>query len=466
MSALAGIVRLELKRVVRDRAMLAMLILFTLLAAYATFAGDRWAIHRATTIAQVVAESDETMALRRETFAKMVAKGEKPNFGLIYATALPFRAGLPNAPLAALSAGQAEGYPAAAAISPFADPHTIFDRYRVGLESPAVLTAGRFDLAFVIVMLLPLLLIAATYDFWSRDVESGSARIQLAHPVPPGRLILTRAALRGGPLLLAATVIASLMLSTTGTDVAGVALFAMVVLGYGAFWIALGTLINLYVRRSTTAALAAGTAWLAIVVLLPAGLAALVDIAAPAPSERTHANAIRAAGLEVRAENAAAARLAAMAESGRAYPASLWHSRGEIAKRDARLAPLYAKYDAAWERHRDLGLALRLLSPAILVQDALDRLAGTDASRALAFQDQARAFAGSVRQLAFDWMDADRLMTLADYDDGLPRFRFVEPSRAGGVVVNLAAILLLALILMMLARHRLRRGAQILLQGN
>ncbi len=463
MSASSGIIRFEAVRIVRDRAMLAMLVVFALLAGYAAFSGARWADSRAAAVQQVVAEADETMALRREDFAKKVAKGEKPNFGLIYATALPFRAGLPNAPLAALSAGQAEGYPSAAAISPFADPFGIFDRYATGLESPAVLSAGRFDLAFVIVMLLPLLLIAATYDFWSRDVESGSARIQLAQPVEPAMLILTRGTLRGGMLLLATTSIASILLAIIGGDPAGVALFALAALAYGGFWIALAICINLFVRTSTTAALACGTAWLAIVVLLPAALAALVDMVEPTPSVRGHANAIRTVGLDVRAANAPAARIAAMAASDRAYPASLWHSRREIAVRDARLRPIYLAHARAWDEHRNLASALRVASPAILAQDALDRIAGTDAARALAFQDQAKRFAGAVRGLAFDWMDDDRLMTLADYDGGLPRFTFVEPRNAVGIAIDLVGMLLFSALLLTIAALRLRRGAQAVL---
>lgn len=463
MSALPGIVRMEMRRLLRDRAMLALLLVFALLAGYATHAGTRWAASRADTIAQVAAEADETMALRRAEFVKQVAEGKKPGFGLIYATALPFRAALPNAPLAALSAGQAEGYPAAAAISPFVDPFGIFDRYAIGLESPIVLAAGRFDLAFVIVTLLPLLLIAATYDFWSRDVESGSARIQLAQPTPPAALIVSRALLRGGVLTGAMTAIATILLACTGPDAGGVAMFALVVLAYGLFWIALATGINLIVRTSTAAALACGTAWLGLVVLLPAGLSAAVDIAAPRPSARAYANAVRAAGLEIRARNAEAARAAARADSGRAYPATLWHSRREITQRDAHLLPIHRAYAATWDRHRNLATALRLLSPAILLQDAMDRVAGTDAARALAFQRQARRFAAVTRQLAFDWMDADRLMTLADYDGGLPRFAFAEPMRAAAILLDLAAILLFSLALFALAALRLGRGPAALL---
>ncbi|PSJ36682.1 DUF3526 domain-containing protein [Allosphingosinicella deserti] len=454
-----SLVQLEWIRAWRDPVMRIMLLLFALAAGFAVLAGARWAAEREALVTQAVAEADEIMALRRTDFAALLAKGEKPKFGLVYATALPFRAGLPNAPLALLSAGQAESYPAAASISPFIDPDTIFDAHAAGLESPIVLAAGRFDLAFVIVLLLPLLLIAATYDFWSRDVESGSARFQLAHPVQAGRLILARAAVRGGGMLAAMTAIAVTALLIAGArEVASLALFALVTSAYGTFWIVLAILINLFVRASTTAALAMGTAWLAVTILIPAMSAAAANLGAAPPSAMAYTNAVRAAGLEVRAANAVAARAAATAASGRAYPASLWHSRREIQQRDSRLRPLHEAYRRGRSEHRTLADRLRFLSPAVVTQDALDRIAGTDATRALAFQAQARAFAGEMRLLAFDWMDQDRLLTLADYDSGLPRFAFAEPSRAGPLTRDVAALLLIASLVLTTAAFRLRGG--------
>lgn len=441
-----------------------MLCLFALATGYAALSGARWAAERQAMVTEVVAKADEIMALRRSDFAELLAKGETPKFGLIYATALPFRAGLPNAPLAALSSGQAESYPAAASISPFTDPYTIFDAHVAGLENPSVLAAGRFDLAFVIVSLLPLLLIAATYDFWSRDVESGSARFQLAQPVAPCRLIFTRAALRGGSLLVAATAIAVTALLLAGaSDAAGLALFALVAGAYGSVWISLAILINLFVRASTTAALAMGTIWLAVTILIPSASAAAVDLGAPPPSGKSYTNAVRAAGLEVRAANAAAARAAASAARERAYPPSLWHSRREIQQRDARLRPLHEAYHQSWSEHRAFADTLRFLSPAVIAQDALDRIAGSDPARALAFQAQARRFAGEVRLLAFEWMDKDRLLTLADYDAGLPRFAFVEPERGEPLGRDIAALLVVTALLLAAAALRFRGGSAKLL---
>ena len=467
MSGGIGIFRLEWTRTWRDPVMRVMLVLFAIAAGCAAMTGARWAEQRQLAVSQALSSSEEIVSLRRERFRTMVAKGEKPNFDLIYVTASQFSAGLPNTPLASLSAGQAEGYPAAANVTPFGDPWAMFDAYATGLESPSVLAAGRFDLAFAIIVLLPLLLIAATYDFWSRDVENGSARFQLAQPVRPARLILTRAAVRGGSILTAAMLIAVAWLVAVGAqDVSGLAVFSLVILAYGTFWIALTVLINLFVRTSTTAALASGTAWLAVVMLLPAASAAIVDLVAPPPSAMAHTNSLRVAGLEVRAANQPAARAAAAIvpdKWGRAYPATLWQRRAEIQQREAQLGRLYHAHADNWERRRALAGGLRFLSPAVIAQDALDRIAGTDASRALAFQDQARAFAGDARTLAFDWMDRDRLMTLTDHDHALMRFTFAEPSRTRALTLDVLAIALFAILLFVIATLRLRRGASKLL---
>lgn len=464
MNGATAILRFEWVRARRDPVMRLALILFVVAAGGAALWGARWAEQRRQAVDVALAEADDIMRLRREAFVKMVARGDTPNFGLIYATALPFRAGLPNAPLAALSVGQAEGYPAAATVSPFSDPWSIFDAHAAGLESPAVLAAGRFDLAFLIVVLLPLLLIATTYDLWSHDVETGSARFQLAQPVRPVLFIVTRAAVRGGAVLVAAVAIALVWLTMVGARDAGdLAAFAIVVAAYGVSWIAMSMAINVCVRTSATAALASGTAWLVMVLLIPPAASAVADLAAPPPSAQTYTNAVRMAGLDVRAAHQPAAREAAIAQSGRAYPATLWHSRNEIQQRDARLAPIHRAHAEGLARHRALEEWLRFLSPAVAAQDALDRMAGTDAGRALAFQEQARAFAGEARQLAFTWMDDDRLLTLADYDRPLLRFTFIEPARLGPVVSDVVAVLLFGAACLVIALHRIRGGASRLL---
>lgn len=180
------------------------------------------------------------------------------------------------------------------------------------------------------------------------------------------------------------------------------------------------------------------------------------------PIASAHINDVREAGQHLRREQAAA-RKAAEQRAGeprqaqRAYPDNLWAQREDIAGRDERLGPIHRRHADAQARYRSLADGLSLVSPAIVAQDAFDRIAGTDADRALAFQAQARAFAATTRQLAFDWMDADRLLTLSDYDGGLPRFAFQEPDRSGPLFFDIAVLAVFCALIVWLAGLAIRR---------
>src|SRR5690606_1515435 len=96
----------------------------------------------------------------------------------------------------------------------------------------------------------------------------------------------------------------------------------------------------------------------------------------------------------------------------------------------------------------------------VAVQDALDRLAGSDADRALAFQQQVLAYWQARRQLHKDYLDRDVPQTLAEYD-ALPCFEFQETARVlqRGVLIDLAALAVATLLLLIAAWSMRRRLA-------
>ena len=104
--------------------------------------------------------------------------------------------------------------------------------------------------------------------------------------------------------------------------------------------------------------------------------------------------------------------------------------------------------------------AMRVVSPAIALQDALERLAGSDAARALRFQTQAHGFLLEVRRLVHRHLDEDRLLTVADYDRGLPSFTLREApatERLGALLFDAAVIALGMAALLLAAGRQLRR---------
>lgn len=449
MSMLAAITRHELRRSLRDRALPWLIILFTVLAAYGAWNGAHWAGERSAT-AQLVADEAATMvAKKREQLAEAT-----PGSPMFFAAPhlVNFRPVLWPGAMAPLSIGQAEAYPYAARLTPLADIR-IFEAFKVDVDNPAVRAAGRFDLAFVIVFVLPLVLMAATFDLWSRERERGISAMVVSQPVSVTTL-LTGKALSRALVLLTPIIAATLaVLYVAGArDVAGLAAVGLVVAIYGAFWIALAILINVFAKRSTEAALAGGAAWLAIVVLAPALILATVDIIVPAPSALQFSSAYQSTSQNIRKEQRLV-REAKGPEVVRDPPPNIPERTRlfikERATEDGILAPLIERQEQKLTGRRAVLNTLRLFLPAVAAQDALDRIAGSDADRALSFQDQVMTFMGVTRVWAVERLNRDQLMSSEDYDH-VPQFRFEEPPAGAfqtGVLIDLAAILAAGLLL-------------------
>ncbi|WP_269714784.1 ABC transporter permease subunit [Caulobacter sp. NIBR2454] len=441
MNAFVTILGHELRRGLRDRALPWILAVFAVLAAYGAWSGAIWTAERAQTVAQVRAEYDTSVARKMELLAK-APPGAAPFFLTPQTTS--FHIALDPGALSPLSIGQAEAYPYAARFQPLGD-ETLFDAFKVYVDNPAVRQAGRLDLAFVLVVLAPLLVLAGCYDLWNRERESGLSSLLLAQPVAPGLLLAAKALARA---LLILTPMAgwsmAVLWMAQGRDAAGLLTLGLIVFVYGAFWVAVALVANLLTRRSTEAAIACGAAWIALVAVGPALALATVNLAAPPPSQARLANDMRAAAMAYRAEIAPrvkAREAAPLRDPPPAIPDRVRSFMSDRLTYQARMAPRLNAHRAQQDRHRAALDVVRLLLAPVAAQDALDRLAGSDADRAMAFQDQALAFKRTTLVWLADRLAADAIMTPEDYGK-VPAFVFAEPRapRAAHIVGDLALI--------------------------
>lgn len=462
MSALLTIIRMEARRMLRGRWLLPLWLLFGVLCAWAAWNGAAWVEGRQATLALILEDERAMHAMRRTQLAEQVTPENKSRYGgALYATAMSLRATLAPGELALLTVGQAEGYPMAATIFPFVASNTIFDRHTAGMENPAVLAAGRFDLAFVIVWLAPLLVLAGSFDLFSTERERGMAPWLLSQPIAPARLLAAKAAARA--LLLAlplAGIVAATLAFASEAGPAALLQAGGLVLLYALFWLVLALLVNLVARNAAQAALGCLAAWLGLVVLLPALALGVADLAAPPVNQAERTNALRAKAMQARAE----LRSAIVPERVPApnIPDGLRRRALEVERGERLIQEALQPYRAQQARRLAWLDGLRLVSPAIALQDALERLAGSDADRALRFQDQAHGFLLEVRQLVQRHLEQDRLLTVADYDRGLPRFMLREAppaERLGALLFDAAVIVLGMAALLLAAARRLRRHA-------
>ena len=433
----------EVRRLLRDRALAVLLILLLGLCAYAAWNGTNWVQKREAAIALVKAEEQERLAFARG-FVEMQVVMPIP------------MAVLPPGSMAPVSIGQADAYRFNAEVIALGDYTRLFDRVWADIGSPTVRAAGRFDLAFVIVFLLPLVILATTYDLWSRERERGVAAMVLSQPVAIGPLIAVKALARGLVVLLPSTAIILAVAAWAGArEPIGLTALALVVLAYGGFWLAVAVIISLVARRSTEAAIAAGAVWLLVVVMAPSLSLAAVNLAAPAPSEMRFATDLKARMTEIgeRQRVFRAANPTPVREPAPRIPDRLRNFYADLVALDSEVAPMIAAHEQARDARRHLLDTVRFFLPSVAIQDALDRIAGSDADRALAFESQARAAQLELRLMTKGYLDRDALLTLAEFDN-LPGFEFRESGGAfqAGVLADLAALVVASLLILIAAR--------------
>jgi ABC-2 type transport system permease protein len=433
----------EVRRLLRDRALPALLVLLLGLSGYAGWNGADWVRQRNAAIDLVKAEEHKGVEFVRGIAEKMPVVTSR------------WHPVLPAGSMAPLSIGQAEAYPFAADVMVMAGSQ-MFTRRSADIGNPTVRAAGRFDLAFVIVFLLPLVILAATYDLWSRERERGVAAMVLSQPVAVGSLITVKALARGLMVLLPSASIILMVAAWAGArEPAGLVALALALLTYGSFWLAVAVLISIFARRSTEAAIAAGALWLAVVVMVPALTLAVVDLVAPPPSEMRFATELKARSTEIRERQ----RLYRMAHPtpvrtpAPKIPDRMRDAFADAVAADRELAPMMEAHQQAKDARRHLLDQVRFLMPSVAVQDALDRIAGSDADRALAFQDQSLEFKARSQQWTQERLDRDAPLTPAEFDQA-PRFQFREPGGAfqAGVLADFAALVIATVLILIAAR--------------
>lgn len=380
---------------------------------------------------------------------------------------------LPPAPLADIAVGRSDLDPRVAEASTFGQTHTLFSNYQIG--SPLALALGRFDLAFFVQVLLPLLVVALGYGLFAEERERGLDRVLAVQGVSARRLLLARVLARAvlvlGPLLAVLAVLFFLddaALGAPAQRAARFALAALLIVGYAAFWWALAAWIGTWRLREGQTLLVLLSAWVLLVLVLPAVAGLIARDAHRAPSRFELIAAARAQEIAgtLRSEALLGEYAHDHPDMDAAAAANLpgWAKSVFVVSRqvDAEVAPVVARFDAALAAQQRLVERWQYASPALIVQRGLMTAAGTDERRQAAFRDQAQAYFQHFREhtgammLDGETLNAQNLATM-------PRFAFAEPPLAATtrmLVAPLAALWLLAALLLVLALRRAGRDAQ------
>jgi ABC-2 family transporter protein len=403
----------------------------------------------------------------------------------------PSAATLEVSPLRATSRGQTGRLPAAypsAALAPTMSNTWMLSPMAGVSESaaPAVFSevVGRIDVTFVLVWLLPLVVIGLGYDLLSREAEDGTLALLLSQPVTGGHVLLAQCLVRL-PWVLAMAVLvylAAAMMHATDLairDATRLAAGCGLIAAYVLVWLSACALINTGRRSSAMNGLLLGALWFGLVALTPATVDLAVRAAAAHPDDAVADLRLRALREEHRVtrregdthDRINEVHLERFLEEHpeymplpqvplvyhRSYDREINVLRttlGEYARGfylNRQLSALMGELDEKHRRRERLLDRLRFLSPATLLSDALDRIAGTNEGRYRAFHRQVREYVSQ---------KAERVLPLVFSNQPVPanirsmRFIFAEPSLASALGTACLGLVLPAVAMAVLAGRR------------
>lgn len=408
----------ELRLLLRQRLTVAALALLTFLTVAAVAAGMAETGRQRAAIAAIPAAQAEDIG----AIANWIDRDKNPGSAAYYSFHPTWDA---PAPLAFAALGMRD-------VSPY-----ILRVRALGLEAqlydgdtfnPELALPGQFDFSFVLVFLAPLFAIALFHDLVSGEREAGRQRTLEALPRGGRALWRRRAGLRLG--LLWSALALPFIVAAAIEGVAPVAILSVLALiaGYLVFWVLVSALVGRLGWSSVANAATLAAAWLVLVLILPTLANVAINRAIPVNQGAEIALAQREAvhgAWDIPREDTMQRFYANHPEWSDSAPLGAeFHYKWYLAfhqNGDESVAPAVRAYRDGLERRDKAARSLGLVLPSVGVQAALTRLAETDLTAQLAYQDRIRAFHDRLRVFYYGYLFRDRPFGKADFDRA-PRF--------------------------------------------
>jgi ABC-2 type transport system permease protein len=376
--------------------------------------------------------------------------------GVVGLSLLGHYAARPSPAFAPLAVGQSDLESSYYRVTAHSD-YTFFNATEIA--NPLNLSSGSFDFAFVLVFLLPVFIVALTFDLLSREKEQGTLGLVLAHGISvqafAAAKMLSRAILLTGLIVI----INLVAMFATGADLGDprtlqeALLWIGISVLYGLVWFAIAMLVNTMDWASVTNGVVLANVWLVFVVVLPA----FTNIGAlwlyPPPSRVELTTELRQASKEVE-EEAAEAReeyyfdhpeLAGDNANPDAFYLQVLATESAV---EAAIEPTLEQFviqSAAQEAVID---QLKYLSPAVLAQRSLTAISGTSRPWFKDFDAQVLSFHGEWREYFAGRIRRGEPLSAADFDS-IPDFDYQRPparflmTQVYGPAAGLAAMFLI-----------------------
>lgn len=446
----------EFKLLYRSNWLVVLLISIIALFTFAIYNGNKNVVKRKADIATMQEKLHQKDRMMLITLTK-IEKGEKvaipywqmPSEPMTIGRRYPRLAVMEPGKLSFLATGQSDMY------THFKSPTVYGNNFALDYSemlNPVQLLFGNFDLAFVIIYILPLLIIAFSFNILSKEKELGTLRLLGAQPISMIKWLLQKIAIRYTIFTLITIVVLLVIMMILSTEVFAnignlLGLF-LIIAGYNLFWFIIACIVNIKINNSSKNALALIGVWLLVVMVLPATINQIGNSLYPTPSRLKMINEIRLIKKENEAKqdeimNDYLRNHPELATESDKAKFGFWHRYFASEKMmEKKTEPLLAEYDSQLQKQQNLISMFKYVSPAILMQQSLNNIAGTSEKHYNDYKKQVFEFSDEWRNYLVPMLFKGKKFTVSNYNE-MPKFIY-KNRIASNVWFNLIIIIIVS----------------------
>ncbi len=443
----------ELRLLTRNGWFVALTVLLLILVTYAVHNGNAHYEQRQSELTEIGLQRQAEREGSKKV-ADQLANGESPDN---YFDVSPIRVSISTGALATmdpdphsvLAIGQSDLYAQQFKVSSREDLALLSF---TELSNPVQLLLGNFDLAFVVIYLLPLLVIAFSYNLFSAEKESGSLHLLAANPINLKVWLLQKTLIRfiivSAIFMLA--LIAGCLIYGVPLD-AGTFKMLLSALAYMAFWFSLTYLLGSLGKSSEKNAVYGIGLWIVLVLIIPSAVSQTANSIYPTPSRAILINEVRMLKKEISEKQNEVLdqylrnhpELVADDENASMFWKNYFASQEMM---ENSLEPLISDFEGKLQKQQDWVGQLRFLSPAIVVMDIYNEAGSTSTRHYASFKDQVIDFHITWREHFLPFVFENKMLSTDDLDK-LPEFTLDPEAVEARINPNLAYLIILALLL-------------------
>ena len=401
-------------------------------------------------------------------FAMNLNSWENPQRPMTIGYSHPRVAAMTPKPLSFISQGQSDLF------THYVQPKAYGDSFLFNyseLSNPVQLLFGSFDLAFVIIYIFPLIIIAFGFAIFSSEKENGSLKLIASQPISLIRWTFQKISIRYLWLVVITLLILLITLAINNFDfienISGFTSASLIILAYITFWFSVVFLVNIWINNSAKNAVALLAIWVVIVLIMPATISQFGNSLYPVPSRTKLITEVRELKEEISKKQDAILDNflrdhPEYADTGSETNYSFWHKY--LASQDIieeELAPLVSSYEKQLKAQQNWIKKWQYFSPAIIVQQAFNSIAGTSTLDYQSYRKQVSDYAKKWRNFFVPMLYKNEKFSSKKFSS-LPTFNFVNP-KSNSVAKALIPLFIFSLVIVCIGtsifKKKLKKGA-------